>query len=120
MSPWCLCLVPGCTLWLLPGALPSENTLFFGCVRNSGFLVVTKNVYRPVYGRNPGSSLVHTHLCCNNPYVGRRDCARSHHVVFCYTYLRASVGSGLRSGIALLPVPDRDDGLCAALVPFVG
>ena len=116
MSQRCLCLVPGCTLWLLPGTLPSENTLFFGCVRNSGFLAFC----RPFSGRNSRSSLVHTYLCCILPCVGRRDRARSRRVVDRYIYLRALVDSGCPSRIALLPIPDRGAVLCAAPVLLAG
>ena len=66
LPPWCLCLAPGCILWLLPGALLCENTLSFGCIGSFGFLVVC----RPFSGRNPGNTLVHTGLCCILPCVG--------------------------------------------------
>ena len=115
LPPRYLCLALGCILWLLPGALLCENTLSFGCVGNSGFLAVC----RPFSSRNRGSSLVHTDLCCILPRVDRRNCARSRHVVSRYTYRRALFGSGDPSGIALLPVHDRGEVLCAAPVPLL-
>ena len=118
VSQWCLCLVLDCTLWLLSNAPLCKNTLFFGCVGNSGFLVGSDNVYRPFSGRNPGSSLVHNDLGCILPCVDHRDRVCSRRVVFRYTYLYALVGSGPPSGIFLL-VPDRDEVLCAAPVPLV-
>ena len=116
---WCLCFLD-CTLWLLPDALPYENTLVFGCVRNSGFLVVLDNVYRPFSGRNLGSSPVHTDLGCSLPCVGRRDRAHSRRVFYHCTDPHVLVGIGPPSGTVRRPVRDCYVVQCSAPVPLVG
>ena len=70
-------------------------------------------------GHNPGSTLVHTALCCIIPCVGYHDHAHSHRIAGRYSYRRALIGSGRPSRIALLPVPHRGEVLCAAPVPLL-